>query len=266
MKLRGLKLVSFSPTGTTRAVVKAIASGIGVSRMDEVDITPPAARKKSLVLNAEEACIIGVPVYMGRVPDILTPWLQSITGGGAPTVCVVVYGNRAYEDALLELKNFVTQCGCLSVGAAAFIGEHSFASAQAPVALGRPEQGDLHLAADFGRRVGEKIQTAATCSDFADFTVPGTYPYRGSTTLWDVDFIAVDAGCVQCGVCAKICPVGAIASDNSAVIDTVKCITCCACIKRCPQKARSMKPGPVVDASNRLQSLYSEPKQPECYL
>ena len=43
-----------------------------------------------------------------------------------PAVCVVVYGNRAYDDALLELKDILTERGCRPIAGAAFIGEHSF--------------------------------------------------------------------------------------------------------------------------------------------
>jgi ferredoxin len=92
--------------------------------------------------------------------------------------------------------------------------------------------------------------------------LPGNYPYGGVTKLWDVDFIAVSDKCTQCGSCAEECPVGAIDSENSNLVNKEKCITCCACIKNCPQNARSMKPGPVKDAAIRLNKLYKERKEP----
>jgi len=261
-----VKLVFFSPTGTTKKVVQGIARGINPSSLELIDITKPEARELPLLTSDNELLIIAVPVYMGRVPALLNEWLNAIQAHDTPTVCVVVYGNRVYDDALLELKNSVIERGCVPVACAAYIGEHSFSNPERPTAHGRPDEDDLSHAEEFGRKISEKLQSISSISQIPDVSVPGVFPYGGVTKLWDVDFIAVNDQCSQCGVCAEICPVGAIDSQNSAMINLEKCITCCACLKRCPQKARTIKPGPVEDASNRLNSLYKEPQKPEYFL
>ena len=154
----------------------------------------------------------------------------------------------------------------MPIASAAYIGEHSFADADKPVALGRPDAQDLAHARAFGQRVREKLDAAATGADLTPVQTPGARPYEGRTQLWDVDFIAVSEACTQCGLCVELCPVEAIDPRDSSVIDQVACITCCACIKACPQQARSKKPGPVMDAANRLDNLHKEPKTPECFL
>lgn len=266
MKLQSVKVVCFSPTGTTRAVVQHIADGVGHSQCQLVDITRPGARQEPLCVSDTELLIVGVPVYMGRVPAVLIEWLSEVQASNTPTVCVVVYGNRVYEDALLELKDIMVKRGCVPIACAAFVGEHSFSSPEIPVAHGRPDADDRTHAEVFGRKIREKMQSMPSPTQNADVSVPGVFPYRGSSDLWSVDFVAVSDKCVQCGVCAEACPVGAIDSNDRSVIDTEKCITCCACIKICPQEARSVKPSPVKDAAKRLSELFKEPKGPEYFM
>ncbi|EGJ51758.1 EFR1 family ferrodoxin [Desulfocurvibacter africanus] len=266
MNMESVKLVYFSPTGTTKTVARSIAQGINPGSLESIDITSPDARKQPLLTSENELLVVVVPVYMGRVPALLTEWLNALQAHDTPTVCVVVYGNRAYEDALLELKNIVTKCGGIPIACAAYIGEHSFSSSERPVAQGRPDKDDLSHAEAFGRKIREKLESISSVSQVSDVHVPGVYPYTRDSKLWTVDFIAVNDQCTQCGLCAEVCPTSAVDSQNSSLINQEICITCCACIKNCPQNARSMKPSPVMDASIRLNTLFKEPKQPECFL
>ncbi|MFO7596429.1 MAG: EFR1 family ferrodoxin [Desulfocurvibacter africanus] len=266
MNINGVKVAYFSPTGTTKSIVQSIVHGINPSNRELIDLTRPDARKKPLFTTENELLVVGVPVYMGRVPELLAEWLNSIKAHNTPTVCVVVYGNRAYEDALLELKKIVTECGCIPIACAAYIGEHSFSSSETPIALGRPDTDDLHHAESFGRKIHEKLQSIVSSAQIEDIPVPGVYPYTRSSKLWTVDLISVSDQCSQCGICAEICPVDAIDKQNSELVNQEKCITCCACIKICPQNARTMKPSPVMDAAKRLNTLFKEPKRPEIYL
>ena len=264
MNIQSLKLVFFSPTGTTKTVMQGIARGIDQNTVELIDITKPEARKQHLHTSENELLVVATPVYMGRVPALLSEWLHGIKAHNTPAVCVVVYGNRAYENALLELKDILIKGGCIPIAGAAYIGEHSFSSSAMPTAEGRPDTSDLNHAELFGRKINEKLLSFSSVDQIAN--IPGAYPYGGITELWSVDFIAVSDECTQCGICAEVCPVGAIDSENSSLIDKEKCITCCACIKNCPQNARTMKAGPVKDAAMRLNNLYSERKEPVFFL
>ena len=266
MEIQSLKLVYFSPTGTTKAVAQGIASGINPRFIETFDVTLPGARKLPLLTAETDLLVIAVPVYMGRVPDLLNGWLNDIQARKTPAVCVVVYGNRAYENALLELKDIIMNRGGIPIAGAAFIGEHSFSDCETQVAIGRPNEEDLNHAEGFGKKIREKLKSTSEISEKNVVNVPGAYPYEGITKLWDVDFIEVSNQCSQCGVCSEVCPMGAVDPDNSTMIDKEKCITCCACIKNCPQNARSIKSGPVKEAQNRLVTLYKEPKEPEYFL
>jgi ferredoxin len=274
MKIQSVKLVYFSPTRTTKAAVRGIARGIPCSSVEELDITRPDARKQSLHTTEEDLLIVGVPVYMGRVPALAAGWLQELLAHDTPAVCVVVYGNRAYEDALLELNDILVRRGCRPVAGAVFIGEHSFSTAVTPTATGRPDAGELEHAERFGQKIAEKLCSVPSAGRIPEIKFPGCHPYRQEpchpyrkgTPFWNVDFIAVSDACVQCGTCGEGCPVGAIDPENSRVIDTETCITCCACIRHCPKQARTIKPGLVRDASLRLYTLFKERKEPEFFV
>jgi len=266
MEIQSIKLIYFSPTGTTKNIVQEVARKVDVNSIELVDITSPKTREKPLRIKEDELIIVGVPVYMGRVPTLASDWLSTISVCNAPAICVVVYGNRVYDNALLELRDLLTNRGAKSIAGAAFIGEHSFSSTKLPTAEGRPDINDLKLAEKLGRAAKEKLLRTASLEQVSEANIPGQYPYEGITKLWDVDFIAVSEACTQCGTCAEKCPTGATESGKSFSINNVKCITCCACIKNCPNGAKSIKSGEVMDAAIRLNSLYRDRKEPELFL
>lgn len=264
MKINKIKLVCFSPTGTTRTIVQSIAKGINHHNAELFDITKPAQRREVLITKGDDLLLVAVPVYMGRVPSVITDWLTSISGCNTPAVCVVVYGNRAYDDALLELKDILVNCGCKPIAGAAFIGEHSFSSRELPSSVGRPDMNDLQIAEMFGCKINETLESATSINFINTIDFPGNFPLGGTKNLWHLDFIEVNDNCKSCGVCATGCPVGAIDFENSCIIDKDKCTLCCACIKNCPQNARSMKPGPMREAAIRC-TKFVERKEPKCY-
>lgn len=131
-----VRAVSFSPTGSTRRVLRSIAAGIGAARVQEDSLDRPAWREAGVQVGADELLLVGMPVYAGRVPGLFHGGLP--VRGTGDAVCVVSYGNRAYEDALSELVGLTRRAGFRVVAAGAFVTEHSLNGGSPPGVPTRP--------------------------------------------------------------------------------------------------------------------------------
>ena len=256
--------VSFSPTKTSKKVVDAITSEIPGVERDSLDMTYPG-KIETRTFTPGELVVIGVPVYAGRVAPLAVQRLKVINGNTTPAVLVVLYGNRAYEDALIELRDIAVSASFLPMAASAFIGEHSFSSSQMPIALGRPDSVDLASAASFGRKVFKEIGQLQDFSSVSKLQVPGNIPYKESTGPLPITPKVNQTECTHCGMCIPTCPGGAISIDNDLVMDVERCIFCCACIKTCPEDAVSVDAPPIQEKRLWLHENCAERKEPEFY-
>ena len=264
MKIERICTVSFSPTGTTGTVVNAIASGISGNGFQTIDLTYPETLEEK-VFSPDELAIIGVPVYAGRVAPLAAKRLQKIKGINSPAILVVVYGNREYEDALIELRDLALSASFVPIAATAFIGEHSFSSSRFPVAPGRPDSSDLDKAAAFARQVAEKLSQQETVEAFSALQVPGNTPYKQSPGPLPVTPEVDPDICTLCGQCVATCPGGAITVDAELQINSETCIFCCACVKNCPEHAVAITAAGVLEKQRWLHGNCSGRKDPEMF-
>lgn len=116
--------IVFSPTGGTQKVADAFTSGLGAS-VEKIDLSDPKADFAAVSLAKEDIAVIAVPSFGGRVPALATERLEKIHGNKARCVTVCVYGNRAYEDTLIELSDTVKKSGFQVIAGIAAIAEHS---------------------------------------------------------------------------------------------------------------------------------------------
>jgi ferredoxin len=260
-----VKLVYFSPTQTTKTVLESIAKGIA-AESQAVDFTLPEERTRRLPPFRDELVLLGAPVHAGRLPLDAAEYLSTLTASQTPAVVVVVYGNRAYDDALLELSDIAAGAGFLPIGAGAFIGEHSFSTAETPLSPGRPDDRDIAQARAFGARIQEKLERLPSMADAARVSVPGNFPYRKRVRLFTKAPVTDAELCTQCGECVPLCPKGAIDADDATRTDSEKCIFCCTCIKVCPEEARTTQDAEVIAITDKLVRTCQERREPEIFL
>lgn len=266
MKLDRVTLVYFSPTRTTKQVLEGIAQGLAALGVTSVDLTLPEADSAETVVLDADLVVIGAPVYGGRIPPTAMQRLQFLRGQDTPAILVAVYGNRAFEDALLELSDWAQAAGFVPVAGGAFIGEHSYNTPLTPIAPGRPDAADLAKAADFGSAVRRRLEGVTASADLVPASLPGSRPYRrlhrsGSRApVTRVDL------CTLCGRCAQVCPTGAITVSDAVVTVAEECIMCCACVKVCPTDARVMEHERVLQTAEWLSAEHGVRKEPEVFI
>ena len=253
-------LIYFSPTGTTQKITTSIAQGLGAKSVVHYDVTLSGSSVETDL--SDGVAIIGIPVYAGRVPELCLQRMQTITAKGLPCVLVALYGNREFEDALVELRDFATRQGFKVVAAGAFIGEHSYSTQERPIAAGRPNSQDLLLAEQFGQQVAAKIKNGKINTP----EIAGDVPYKERVKFGGVAPETVRGKCTLCGKCAEVCPTGVITVSERVVTEADHCVMCCACVKTCEDAARSFNHPRVEEKRAILFENCSQPKAPEVFL
>lgn len=244
-------IAHFSPTGGTKKVADAIAVGLNTPVVD-VDLTKEIAVPK---LGENDALMAVLPVYAGRVPQISLERLATLKGNGQKAVAVVVYGNREYDDALLETKDALEAYGFRVIAAAAFIAEHSIVRS---IAAGRPDAGDEALCRQFAADV------MAKADDAAPVQVPGNTPYKALKP--SAFHPEAKENCVKCGACAEQCPVGAIGMDDPSQTNHNLCINCMRCVEACPVGSRALPDAFLTMITQMLNQNAAGYKKPAIFL
>lgn len=228
MTFQKVNVAYFSTTGTTDKIVSAIASGLPLKEKRTINLGD--LEEGGLVISGGEIMIFGVPVFSGRVPEIARRGIEKIKGDHTPAIIACVYGNRDFDDALLELKDIVESNGFDVISAGAFVAQHSIFPV---VAQGRPDSSDLAQAKEFGKN---SLKNLSTVRGNRPLKVKGNHPYRAIRPIPLTP--KTDRKCNACGLCARQCPMQAIDAGNPGKTDKGKCISCAHCIYICPRQAK----------------------------
>jgi ferredoxin/protein involved in ribonucleotide reduction len=270
-----ISVMYFSATDTTKTVVSGIASRIadladGSEPINTIDFTLPGERTKSVRFTKDDLVIIGVPVYAGRVPNVLLKYLDSLKGNGALAVAVVVYGNRNYDDALVELQDILESHDLTVIAGGAFIGEHAFSKT---LGKNRPDEKDMKAVHDFAGQIYNKLRTGNT---FRSIRMNGHRPYGKYYVPKDengqplINFRKIKpkttkVDCIDCKLCAELCPMGSIDYQDTSAVNGI-CIKCCACIKKCPTGAKYFDDPDYLRHKRELEVAFDRRREPETFV
>lgn len=248
--------IVFSPTGGTERVAALLAEALD-GEVIPVDLTDSKQDFHAVSLAQEDVAVISVPSYGGRVPAVAVERLTMLNGQGARAILVCVYGNRAYEDTLVELQDAAKQAGFRVIAAVTAIAEHSIVR---QFAAGRPDAKDAEQLSDFAGQIRAKLSVG----DSAEPAIPGSHPYKKAGSVGMVPRPTKE--CTNCGICAAECPVQAIHKENPKKVDEKVCISCMRCISVCPNAARKVNPVMLSAASLALKKVCSVRKDCQLFL
>lgn len=237
-----MEVYYFSPTGGTKKVSDIFAAAVGkdVVWYDLGDKQTPTEQPQG------ELIIVAAPVFAGRIPSVVREKIKTLAGEGKQAVTIAVYGNRAYEDALLEMNDILIQGGFTVIASAAFVAQHSIVP---EVGAGRPDAEDIKEIRAFAEAV--KNSTSAE-----NIHVPGNRPYKPEMNVAAAPLSL--PSCTACGACAKICPTDAILNeDGKMATDAAKCILCMACVHACPKQARIL-PLPLQQKTDNMLAAFKD--------
>jgi NAD-dependent dihydropyrimidine dehydrogenase PreA subunit/flavodoxin len=273
MEIKRVWALYWSATGNTRKVVSAVAEAAAAALncpCETVDFTLPAVCERDFSFTATDLAVVGLPTYAGRLPNKIAPFVREhLHGGGAMAVGVVTFGNRSYDNALAELCAALTADGFCPTAAGAFAGRHAFTD---DLAWGRPGPEDLRQAKSLGMKAAEKVKSLTGIP--APVTVPGDpeapYYVPLGTDGQPAKFLKAKprtdpARCSRCGVCARVCPMGAIDPKNVEEVPGI-CIKCQACVRRCTKHAKYFDDPAFLSHVAMVAKTFSQPKENEVFL
>jgi len=246
--------IYFSPTGGVKKAADLLCSAWGAVT-EPIDLLHHVG---PLFFSEEDLCLIAVPVYGGRVPEAALRGLRMMKGNAIPTVLLAVYGNRAVDDALLELRDEVRAAGFACFAAVSAVAQHSLL----PVfGQNRPDEKDAQELASFAKDI---LRAWEEGKETEPQNLPGHRPYRvyNGVPLKP----KITSRCVGCGICARACPVQAISTDDPGKPDKSKCISCMHCVSICPENARRLSRPMLYFARKKLSDACAERKPNALYL
>lgn len=267
MKIKKINLCYFSPTGSTKRIIRLLSDRIfkdmGIPFF-EIDFTLPQNRKERHLFGPDELVIFAMPTYAGRLPNLIMPYLQEdFIGSKTPCVCMVTFGNRSFDDSLAEMVSIIIQNNFVPISSCAIVSRHAFSD---DIGYGRPDNSDIENLQIFGDKTEKILLETEDVTELPLIKVDGNMSSSVYYTPRKEDgepakFLKAHPKtrmdrCTHCGICVSVCPMGIINPEDPSEI-VGPCIKCQACVRSCPHQAKYFDDADLLSHIRMLKRKYS---------
>lgn len=242
----------FSPTGGTKKVLDLLCTAD-----QQIDLSVADYDYSQHTFQPDDICLIGVPSFGGRAPALALQHFAQMHGNGAAIVLVAVFGNRAYEDTLLELKHTAEAAQFHPIAGITAVAEHSIMH---QFGAGRPDKDDTAQLQQFAAQIHQQLPALKA----GTLHVPGNYPYKEFKVVPITP--QTTSACNGCGLCASKCPAQAIRKENPAELNKEICISCMRCVSLCPKQAKQLNQTVLQGMIQKIGPMCETPKQNQLFL
>lgn len=231
----------FSGTGNSQRAAKQIAR---ICQDQVFSINNSLKKGPGQTLHSDSSFVFVVPTYAWRIPRVVEQWIRDTTFTGSKSAYFVLtcgsdFGNAArYANSLCQEKGF------------SFWGLSGVVMPENYVAMfPTPDQTEA------ARILAEAEPHISQLADYIKGGLPLPAPpiklldklKSGPVTPLFYSLFVRDKGftvtedCVDCGLCARRCPLGNITMENKKPVWHGNCTHCMACIGGCPTEAIEYK-------------------------
>lgn len=204
------KIYCFSGSGHSLAIANAL------SQMLECDITEIGSDEVS---SKENIAVVVFPVYCQNIPAPVKPFLKTLRA--KYIVLIAAYGRISYGNVLYEAQKLVHDeiiaGACIPIG-------HTFLD------------GDCIFDKKYLLPIADRIKMPQKVHIPKTHKNPLANIFPALRSRASVKLVKTTR-CNNCGLCEKLCPMGAI--QNGRI--RLECIRCLRCVRNCPQKALQYK-------------------------
>lgn len=162
-----VKKIVFSPTGGTEKIAEILAENISQDIIN-INLCDSNLDFNNIVIEKSDMVIIAMPSFGGRCPIPAIERLKQIKGNCADCIVVAVYGNRAYDDTLVELEDTARYLEFNVIAGISAVAKHSIMH---QYATNRPDFSDKEQLANFTKMILNR-------SNYEPTAIPGKRPYK----------------------------------------------------------------------------------------